>query len=377
MKFVDYYSILGVSRDASTNEIRKRYRELAQEFHYDKLRNKFDNGEISKEKFDSINDYFKEMTAAYTVLINSKDRLEYDKLYDKNQRIEEEKRRKKEESKKEESKKDKRDTEVYDGGFFYDLKKSYKDIKKEERKSPSFIKRHQNLDDYFYDNYYFDNMSTGTNIMFQTGRGIVHVSGEFLYNIYKLKYITKDSIPKYIIRNRRLAALLVAGVITVNGIGLLNNNDNVVEESNAVSNNDIVEVKNEIPETITLTRYYTIKGGDTLSRIAEDSGTSQSKLQSLNNISQPSYIRAGEEIIIPYTISNDDLSYYTYSVEFDRNVSLNEFARKYDTDSDTLIKLNEEAIINDHGVYVVLSDSLNVPNFISKEELNKKIQRQF
>ena len=40
----------------------------------------------------------------------------------------------------------------------------------------------------------------------------------------------------------------------------------------------------------------------------------------------------------------------------------------YVTDVDSLIKLNEEAIVNDHGVYAVLSDSLNVPNFITKEQ---------
>ena len=87
--------------------------------------------------------------------------------------------------------------------------------------------------------------------------------------------------------------------------------------------------------------------------------SSQSRIQDINDISKPSYIIAGDEIIIPYTIDRDDLSYYTYSVEFDRGTSLEEFASIYDTDVDGLIKLNEDC-------YITGEDLLDInfkPNF--------------
>jgi len=64
----DYYEILGVSRNASLDEIKQRYRELALKYHPD--RNKDKNAE---EKFKDINE-------AYAVLSNPEKRKEYDNI---------------------------------------------------------------------------------------------------------------------------------------------------------------------------------------------------------------------------------------------------------------------------------------------------------
>ncbi len=69
MEYKDYYQILGVSRDASVDEIKSKYRQLALEFHPD--RNPGDKG--AEEKFKEINE-------AYQVLSDEEKRARYDQL---------------------------------------------------------------------------------------------------------------------------------------------------------------------------------------------------------------------------------------------------------------------------------------------------------
>jgi len=63
----DYYQLLGVSRAASPQEIKKAYRKLALKYHPD--RNKGDKGAEAK---------FKEMSEAYAVLSDSEKKKQYD-----------------------------------------------------------------------------------------------------------------------------------------------------------------------------------------------------------------------------------------------------------------------------------------------------------
>lgn len=60
----DYYNILGVSKDASQDEIKKAYRKLAHKYHPDK-----EGGDAEK---------FKRISEAYSVLSDEKKRQEYD-----------------------------------------------------------------------------------------------------------------------------------------------------------------------------------------------------------------------------------------------------------------------------------------------------------
>lgn len=68
MKYRDYYQILGVTRDASTETIKQAYRRLARKYHPD----------VSKEA--GAEDRFKEIAEAYEVLRDPEKRTAYDQL---------------------------------------------------------------------------------------------------------------------------------------------------------------------------------------------------------------------------------------------------------------------------------------------------------
>jgi curved DNA-binding protein len=71
VEFKDYYKILGVSRTASADEIKKAYRRLAREHHPDRSR---------KTGYPGAEDRIKEINEAYEVLKDPDKRRKYDQL---------------------------------------------------------------------------------------------------------------------------------------------------------------------------------------------------------------------------------------------------------------------------------------------------------
>lgn len=69
VEFKDYYSILGVARGASDDDIKKAFRKLARQYHPDVAKDK----KTAEEKFKEINE-------AYEVLGNPENRRKYDTL---------------------------------------------------------------------------------------------------------------------------------------------------------------------------------------------------------------------------------------------------------------------------------------------------------
>ena len=65
----DYYEVLGVSKSASADEIKKSYRKIAMQFHPDKN----PGDKAAEEKF-------KEAAEAYDVLSNSDKKAQYDRF---------------------------------------------------------------------------------------------------------------------------------------------------------------------------------------------------------------------------------------------------------------------------------------------------------
>lgn len=68
MEFKDYYTVMGVSRDASQEDIKRAYRKLARKYHPD----------VSKEP--DAESRFKALGEAYAVLSDQKKRAQYDQL---------------------------------------------------------------------------------------------------------------------------------------------------------------------------------------------------------------------------------------------------------------------------------------------------------
>ncbi len=68
MEFKDYYTVMGVARDATQDEIKRAYRKLARKYHPD----------VSKEKDAEAR--FKEVGEAYEVLKDTEKRAAYDQL---------------------------------------------------------------------------------------------------------------------------------------------------------------------------------------------------------------------------------------------------------------------------------------------------------
>lgn len=87
------------------------------------------------------------------------------------------------------------------------------------------------------------------------------------------------------------------------------------------------------------TKTYTVRSGDTLSAIASRYGTTVSKLQSLNGISNANYIYVGQKLKISGTVS---ATYYT--VKYGDTVS--SIAYRYDTSTNNIVRLNGLANAN-------------------------------
>ena len=384
MKNYYYYEVLGVSTDASQEEIKKAYKDMMKKYHPDA--HPEDNTDYYEKKAKLLNE-------AYEVLGNKDKRREYDiecavreanearKQYERAQRARQQQARNQQQrkgttqnsqnnrrqnnSRTQRATNQRRTTHKKDT-FFSNIKDAYKEVRKEE-KNNKFTERHTEINSAFYDWFADKVEGTGSYVLFRTGQGVVHVSAEVLYQLAKLRHVTKDSVVKYVIRNRRLAAAVATGVIIFSNLPT-----NGGTTANPPGKDDLAGTKVVQPveeHKTTLTRIYTVEPGDSLSYLSDMSLTKISDIKAANHYTNDR-LQMGDTILIPYKVSDEDLQYYIKTVETN-GMSLEDIADIYSTDVETLRRLNKEAIGKVNGVSVIMSDKIVVPNFITSDELTE------
>ncbi len=335
--FVDYYKILGVNENASLDEIKKSFHTLAKKYHPDSCINSTKEEQLLYKK------QLQEVLEAYEVLKDDNKRSEYNVLYHKYK----EKQIKNKAAKTYKS---------YLKKVKNNIKKSYQEVKKEEEKYP-FLKRHSIYDSRLNKNY----SNKKEQIFLYIKRGTFHVCAETFYQLSKLSYFSEDSIPKFVLRNRKIVAMSLIIPFLLN----TNNANNIDTKSTYTSS---IEYNNKKPTSIKLTRNYKVLPGDNYTYLQEQSNTPIHIIKSINNKCTDKLL-IGESLFLPYNIPIDDMPYYTYPVEYNYNITLEEFAKIHATSIEDLITLNPDSIIKSNDSYLILTTSLYVPNFITKEEL--------
>lgn len=389
-KPVDFYALLGVSYESSIAEIEKAFFERITAYHPDLPINK-----NARENVKELNaNLYNCLKLAYITLTNENSKAEYDEAYKNacsnqvevkenkvSKRHQENKKRlaKQKTANKEKKTSGKKYSDVKTRSFIETVKTGWKEVREDEKTEP-FKERHKNVSDHLA----HSKLANANSIVYNISAGAIHVCCETWYQLYKLRYITEDNIPKFIIRNRvTIGSLLLAGALILtpkltsspdvnpDPTPALPEVTDTIEPDGSTKGSPVEE------ETITLNRIHVVKYGETVSEYSKESNSTIEYIAKVNdlevNYDDSVNIQAGQKITIPYVIDKEDLSYYTSSKNLPDGMALSTFASMNNTDIDTLLRLNPEAIEVDNKdpentTYFVVSDSLTVPDFISKSE---------
>ncbi|MBQ8132142.1 MAG: LysM peptidoglycan-binding domain-containing protein, partial [Bacilli bacterium] len=217
-----------------------------------------------------------------------------------------------------------------------EIKKAYQQVRRQEKNNP-WKQRHMDYEEYFDKNFDKEENKFVKGIK----KGSFHVATEFLYQLHKFSYIGRDTVPKYVIRNRKMIGTVIAIVVGVNLLG--NTKETTIEETKIPVEQEVTTTQvNEEKVSYELIRKYEIESGDTLYDLAQETGVSVEKMQEYNHL-DTSRIVAGETLKIPYTVAKEDLGYYTStdSIGID---SVYDFAEKHHTTVGTILELNQDRV---------------------------------
>lgn len=426
--FIDIYKLLGVKRNASTTDIDKAFLNLEYSYNpeltvnttkppkaQEMIRNIYGlleasyNAVNTKEKQaeyeEKSREYLLRRVKEHQEKAKAKQqREEQEKVEARAQRERQEKARQEEQARRnKQAKKEKTQTspKTEDPNFEQEqhttksenrgqepktmsqsFKEAWQEVRSEEKSFP-FTERHKNINKNIHRKYYPYRATLPQYIVYGLKNGLLHVSVELVYQLEKFRYITEDNIPKFIIRNRKsLCGIIVAGVLITSAV--TKDTDSVITPPEEQPTTPVTDSSTSEPDTqveqitsdkIVLNRVHVIEFGETLSEYSKDSNTTVEEIKRINNIENEDKIQSGDRIVIPYIISEDDKKYYVSSKEYDSNISLETFAALYETDVETLLQLNKEAIdkvvlSTGQTAYMPISNTLQVPSFISKNVLD-------
>lgn len=234
----------------------------------------------------------------------------------------------------------------------------YKALRGKEKRQHE--KRHFAAEEYLDERY---NYSTATTVKIK--KGALHVVGEAFYKINCLKVLKKDTPKKYVLRNRQIIGIIVAGTLVIGGVNILRRPD---KEETAKQ-----------PVTSTLTDYtfnktYEVQPGDTLSQVAEDFDVKATDIKYANkSLEDTNLLYQGDTLKIPYTVSTADLGEFTDIIDIG-DLSVQQVAEIYETDCQTLELINGDNITFDYEdrEYEINQDQIVVPEFKEIVKKHKK-----
>lgn len=395
----NYYEILGIAENASMQEVVSVGKRRLQEYSVEHLfAGKKLGIDYTQEDWNKANNVYAEVIEAYLILKDENKRIQYNRrLRDYRRQVAEQvaqaqararQRRApgQHEQKRTQGRYERTQTDNTmkksqkrhkQKGAFGKMVDSFKDVRRDEKEYP-FFERHQDLNQKMRKEFHRNVKSVPGEIVYQMANGTLHVTYEFIHQLRKLSYFNEDSVPKYVFRNRKLAAaaLAVALMASMPGGGedlqAFPTPDTTISQTQDQTDQTAVEdtmgIVYEDP-TITMNEYYEVVAGDTLSDISTRTGIKVHDIMELNGIINKELIRIGDKLVLPYIVDREDLQFYTINVPA-KGISCRELAKKYNTDEATIKKLNQEAIAYVNTGYVVLTDTAVVPNFVSVEELD-------
>ena len=322
-KFVDYYSVLGVRRNASNREIRAAYGKKVRQYKLTK----------SEENFELL-------AKAYEVLSDEDERTLFDMelgYYELDMGM-----------------------DISAMGRYLRAREEIKEIEKKN----NFTKRHAKASAYLREKN-GDNDSVGIKIK----NGTLHVAGEFYHQLSKLGRIGKEDWPKYVARNRKIfAGMILAGGLFVGIKAIPKGKDVTPVQPQPTSKHEIIRID----------RRVEVDYDDVLSDISNEYGVSLSFIQGVNPGTRGNSVGECEVIYVPYNIEEENLFNHMMTVPTE-GLSIDEIARKYETNRHTLMELNGDALYYDYDEQVLKTDlkTIKVPIFPEIKTESKEESYQY
>ena len=234
----------------------------------------------------------------------------------------------------------------------------YIDVKNDEEKH-SFSIRHEKVNKIYSKNFENDLDNKASELLFKAGRVVAHILHEGYNFGTKFAIGKNESKTRYVLRNRKF--LLGLGLASALAISNASCREFITSPFN-------IQSESEDENFVTFIRKYRIQEGDTLLQIAYDSKVDVNKIYRFNGSFNPDLIKAGEILLIPYRISEENLRYFKKSVYVD-DKNITEIALENETNVSTIYEFNKDAIMKNGDNYTILSDTLLVPDFKSNQEI--------